>query len=161
MLLRHKTDTECCEVRKFDSYFALFGWILHRNLHHWARILVAFSHLQHAEYVDVGNSKNLKYKPAWKKTQLTPGMLNLQADCALDPDRRPGWRQKEDQLSCWLNSGSSGSPGGREIRIWQLTDAVKGPIIFPLSDLYVASLSPLETHDIWWWWESSPEKEHV
>lgn len=48
--------------------------------------------------------------------QLTPGMLNLQADRALDPDRWPGWRQKEDQLSCWLSSGSSGSPGGREMK---------------------------------------------
>lgn len=151
MLLRHKTDTDCCKVQRFDSYFALFGCILHRNLHHWTWILVAFSHLQHAEYVDVGNSKNLKYKPAWKIKKTTPGMLNLQADRVLDPDRRPGWRQREDQLSCWLNSGSSGSPGGREmkheehmIKIWQLTDAGKGPIIFPLPDLYFASLSPQE-----------------
>lgn len=50
------------------------------------------------------------------KKRKTPGMLNLQADRALDPDRQPGWRQKEDQLSCWLSSGSSGSPGGRKMK---------------------------------------------
>lgn len=46
----------CIEKRlKLYPYLALFSCILDGNLYHWARVLVAFSHLQHIKYIDVGD----------------------------------------------------------------------------------------------------------
>lgn len=46
----------CTEKRlKFDPHLALFSCILNGNLCHWARVLIAFSHLQHITYINVGN----------------------------------------------------------------------------------------------------------